>query len=227
MISKIYPAVTTTPNAHWRQKIQEVKDLGLSEISLFLSAIKKAEREELYQALKETKIETVPFVHLRSDADPEEIRFLLATYRTRKFNIHSQKEYPLLYDLSAFKDLIYLENGLVPIDDELPDWAGLCLDTSHLEDQRLAKDPIADHFLAMLKKYPCGLWHLNSIKMTTRYASDVKRPSHSFHSYENLSEFDYALKYKEYLPEMIVLELENSIPEQFKAKEYIERIFGL
>ena len=65
-MKKILVTITTTDSS-WREKIEEVKNLELKEIALFLTCLNRQEREECYRALAKTGLEKIPFVHLRSD----------------------------------------------------------------------------------------------------------------------------------------------------------------
>lgn len=226
-MTTILPAITTTYHSDWQQMIKDCDVLGIKEVALFLTGLPGKEREKVYEALKQSKIKSIPFVHLRSDMSPEEIKYLMANYDAKMFNIHSQKEFPLSHDLSEFKSLIYLENALEPINDEIGEWAGLCLDVSHQENKRLLKLPLSNEVAELLEKYPVGCWHLNAIKAKAEKKKDMKTFGHDRHSFEQLSELDYCVRYKKYLPQFIALELENPIPEQLKAKEYVAKLLNL
>lgn len=221
----IIPSITTTPDAHWRDKIEEAKKLGLTEAALFVSAISLDQRLELYARLKETKIKSIPFVHLRSDMELDEIQYLIDNYGVKAMNIHSKKEFPLAHDLTSLKDMIYVENTDFDLTDEPGEWAGLCLDVSHLEDNRLVGSPLYVSNMKLLEKYSIGAWHLNSIKPKSFINPYDGEVAYSWHSFENLNEFDYCVQYKKFLPQhVIALELENKLSEQLQAKEYVEKL---
>jgi hypothetical protein len=225
---KILVSITTTTNADWRKKIEEVKKLGLSEVALFVSAIGLEERQELYAKLGETKIKSIPFVHLRTDMSTEEVRELFRKYQTKAANIHSQKEFPLKYDFSEFKEMIYLENTDYSLAEEVKQWAGICLDTSHQESKRLTGNNLYQELIGLLEKYPIGAWHLNAIKLESKIHGFDGGIGYDYHFFQNLCEFDYCLNYKQYLPKYyIALELENSLSEQLTAKAYVEKIIGV
>ena len=123
-MKKILVTLTTT-NSSWREKIEEIKNLELKEIALFLTGLNGQEREECYRALAKTGLEKIPFVHLRSNMSAEEIRFLIKNYQTEVFNIHSEREFPLKDDLSFWANRIYLENtDLLLAEEELKKLGG-------------------------------------------------------------------------------------------------------
>ncbi|MFA6526129.1 MAG: hypothetical protein WCT26_01800 [Candidatus Buchananbacteria bacterium] len=221
----ILPSITTTHHAFWREKITEAKKLGLTEAALFVSAISLEERQELYARLKETKIKSIPFVHLRSDMELDEIQYLIDNYGVKAMNIHSKKEFPLAHNLTSLKDVIYMENTTEHIADEVPNWAGICFDVSHHESKRLKGEMFYDEIQDLLEKYPIGAWHLNSIKPQAIPSHHGKSITYSWHSFENLSELDYCVRYKKLLPQhVIALELENPLSEQLRAKDYVEKL---
>jgi len=49
-VKKILVTLTTT-NSSWREKIEEIKNLELKEIALFLTGLNRQEREECYRTL--------------------------------------------------------------------------------------------------------------------------------------------------------------------------------
>ncbi|MFA5124416.1 MAG: hypothetical protein WC473_01130 [Patescibacteria group bacterium] len=223
----ILPSITTTSHADWRQMISDCTSLGVQEVALFLSALPAKEHEKVFEALKQSSVKSIPFVHLRSDMPPEEVDYLIDNYGTKMFNIHSQKQFPLKYDLSRFRSMIYLENTNSPIADEISEWAGLCLDVSHHENKRLLGLPLYREIVELLKKYPVGCWHLNAIKPESIVKIEDDDYGYDRHSFKNLSEFDYCVRYQEYLPQFIALELENTVAEQLKAKEYVAKLLKL
>ena len=50
---KILPSITTITKLVWKDKIEEVKKLGLKEVFLFLSSLEKEGRKELYNLLNQ------------------------------------------------------------------------------------------------------------------------------------------------------------------------------
>ncbi len=218
---KIIPTIVTTSD--WKVKMKEAKEL--KEVCLFLTVVDFQERKKIYQELEKTDIKSIPFVHLRNDIKAEEIDFLIKKYNTEVFNTHSQKEFPFVYDISKYKNKIYIENVHYKIDEkEIKEFAGICLDFAHLENDRIFKKEKFDHDIKLIKKYPIGCSHISCIKKEKRKDKEIFR--HDFHHFEDLSEFDYLKKYSSLFAPFNALELENSIEEQLKAKKYIHEILS-
>ncbi len=224
---KILPGLTTTYHSDWQGKIKELDQLNLKEVSFFATGMNQKERKEIYKALEKTGVESIPHVHLRSDFDEEEVRYLIDKYDTEIFNFHSLKEFQFDYNLSSFYDKIYLENtNTIPNEVELKIFAGLCIDFSHWEDGVRQGKKEYDDFGSLMKKYDVGCGHISAIKS---YLAEYDNkdgylwpPGYSSHTFEKLEEFDYLKKYKNYFPEILALELENSFVRQLEAKKYIE-----
>jgi len=210
---KILLGLTTTSKSDWRAKTKEIDELGLKEIALFPTCLKKDERRELYGLLEKTGLEHIPHVHLKDDMNEQELEYLSDRYQTELFNTHADRPYKHFLAMNRFRGVVYIEN-LYKIDDVFKEavrlFAGICLDVSHW--QQLGKEkaePTYDDFASFLKKYRIGCCHISG-------------PSgHWLKSGENLG---YARAYSEYLPEYISLELENSFTEQMKAKEYLKKL---
>ncbi len=228
---KILLGLTTTHSSDWRKKIEEICDFGISEISLFLTGLEKNEREELYARLEKTPLKNIPHAHLRTDMTPEEIDYLTKRFNTAVFNLHPPQNWPLIHDYSPYFSFIYLENvGQLPDEKELSQFAGLCLDFSHWEDyarhDKNTCDVKKDKLKNLATRFPVGCCHVSSVK--DRAFQDPLDGKWKFddHYFTELREFDYILKYLSYLPELISLELTNSIEEQLKVKNYLEKIIG-
>lgn len=226
MSPKIYPSITTTSSPvaakdNWRSLIAEVSQLGLTEICFFPTVLSPKERQEAYALLEQSTIKNIPFVHLRSDMTTEELRYLSDRFQTKIFNIHSEKQFPLTYDLSAWRSKIYIETTLGAIPEtELKNYAGLCVDISHLEMFQSTDPALSAAHRKLLAHYPIGCWHISAV----REENGVRRAPHNF---QNLSDFDYVVNYRDFIPPIIALELENSLAEQLRAKDYIEKKLGL
>ncbi len=224
---KIFLSITTTRNSNWREKIKEAKKLGLREVCLFLTCLIKKEREEFYKLLEKTKIKRIPLVHLRSDMKIEELDYLVENYKTEIFNIHSEAEYPLEYDLEKYIGFIYIENagikktGRCFNEEEVKRFAGICLDISHLENEKKVYSDIYESNLKIIEKYPCGCNHISAVKRKP-FKDQYEPKRYDSHSFDDLSEFDYLKKYPaRYFSKIIALELENSLKEQLAARDYI------
>jgi len=229
---KILPTITTTPGSDWRKKIREINELKIKEIALFLTAIGKKDRSELYALLKESSVTKIPFVHLRSDMDIFELDYFVENYGTKVFNFHTAAEFPFINDWQKYRDIIYIENVYYPFnEEEIQNFAGLCLDFSHMENDRISDKIKFEFNVKIFEKYPIGCGHISAIKKETwcdkddRYDKNIDR--HDFHKLDDLSELDYLKNYpRKYFAPYLAIELENSIKEQLRAKEYIENIIN-
>lgn len=225
---KILPTITTIFD--WRNKVKEVKELGLKEVSVFLTCVNPEERRELYLSLKDTKIKKIPFVHIRSDMKKEEMDYLIKNYHTKAFNIHTKREYPYPRDYKEYKNMIYIENTYEPFDEkELQEFAGICLDTGHLENSRIFKRDLYNINIKAIERRECGCNHIGPAKNFSFFKKREVKYAKSGHPHfmKNLSELDYLKKYpQKYFGKFLALEMENTIKEQLKVKDYISKILS-
>ncbi len=232
MISKeqFLVAITTigdNPNSSWQDKIKEIDVLGLEKVAIFPTCLNKEQRQEMYGLLEKTKLKEIPFVHIRSDMSVDELDYLQQKFKTKVFNIHTTRQYPLTYDLSQYKKFLFVENTWPWDENEIKNYAGVCLDFSHLQDAQLLRSSDYENNLEILKKYPVGCNHISAIgKEITYYdGKDGKMPFHSKHFFNDLSQFDYLKQYpKEFFSKFCAMEVENSLQEQLKAIDYIYAI---
>lgn len=224
MVAKegIFASITTIGNNLWREKIKEADEIGLKEVALFLTCLQKPERRELYSLLRQSAIKRVPFAHLRNDMEPDELDFLIKKYQTQVFNIHCQAQYPWLFDLSKYKDRIYLENTYYVFEKkEMAVLAGICLDISHLESDRILGLERFKAIEKMLEVYPIGCNHISGVQKEAHFDKKGCK-DYASHSLKDFTELDYLKNYPaKYFSNFIALELENDLKTQLKARDYI------
>lgn len=227
---KILPTITTTSGSDWRNKIKEINELKITEIALFPTAIAKKERLELYKLLKKSTVTKIPFVHLRSDMDIAELDYFIKNYETKVFNTHTAAEYPINEDWYEYREMVFIENTFYPFNkEEVNNFAGVCVDFAHLETDRLLYRAIFDPNIRVIDEFTVGCNHVSAIKKETwTDNSNKNHPNkirHDFHHLDKLSELDYLKNYpRKYFAPYIAIELENSIKEQLKVRDYIENI---
>jgi hypothetical protein len=94
---RILVSITGRNTRELKEKIKEIDELKIKRVSLFITFLgKKKEREEIYEALLNSKIRKIPLVHIRDEVDKSELEFLQKNFRTKFFTIHE----------TNFKDLL-------------------------------------------------------------------------------------------------------------------------
>jgi hypothetical protein len=210
-----------TTNSNWQSKLQEISDLKIEEIALFLTGILFQERQLLFKQLSKTAVKRIPVVHLKSDMAPSEIEYLLKKYQVQAFNLHGQEEYKITHNLNKFKKLIYIENAVFPWRaDEVDQYGGICLDFQHLERAKISyPDKYRKEIDILNQGVQIGFNHVSPL------IEDKTGKFGIGHTYSNLNQFDYLNNFPtEYFSKYMALELENSIDEQIKAKAYIAKL---
>ncbi|KKR08299.1 MAG: hypothetical protein UT32_C0002G0062 [Parcubacteria group bacterium GW2011_GWC2_39_14] len=214
----IFPTITTCPNFSWKHKLQEVKCLGLTEVSVFPTFIGLAERKRLYKELDKSNIKWVPHVHVRSDFEVWEFEFFWKRFKTRSFNTHEdfifqlKKWYKYRYNLYVEFDY----EGAVTQKADLKLVAGLCVDLSHLWSAKARGRKEFNVQNEYATKHGVGCNHLNG------FARHLTRDMHYVRDKHN---FDYLKEIsKKFFGKIISLELNNSIEKQLEYKKYIEKI---
>ncbi|MDD4830758.1 MAG: hypothetical protein PHI77_00415 [Candidatus Pacebacteria bacterium] len=224
MISRehILPAITSISGS-WRSKVEEIDELGIKKAALFPTCLNSLQRQDLYNLLEKTKIEEIPFVHLRSDMSPQEIDFLIKRYKTKVFNIHSPIHRPLLFDLSSFRGLICIENTIFSLSEKiLKTFAGFCIDFSHLENDRILKPERYKEFCELISSTVVGCNHISAVRKEPFFDERAQEDRIACHFLQDFSELDYLKNYpQEYFSKYIALELENDLKTQLEAKNYI------
>ncbi len=232
---KILLGLTTiTEGDEWKNKVKEIDELGLKEIALFPTCLDSGQRQELYSLLEKTKLQAIPHVHLREeDVEGEELDYLVSRFKTQVFNIHPSLEAINFIDKNKkYKNSIFVENILMDNDNfaEVAAYCGgICLDLAHWESHAFIKKEEQYQILSgLLKKYKIGVNHLSAVKGEIVHYHDAIYDKdfydYSDHNLADLSEVDYVLKHKNYLADIISLELENPLKRQLEVKKYLEKI---
>ena len=230
MAKKILPTITTILPGRWREKLKEAKKLGLKEVALFPTCLKPSERKELYGLLGETGIEKIPFVHLRSDMKLWEMDYLIKKWGTEVFNTHTRRQFPNPAEWLKYKNLIYIENTYLPLDEEeIKECGGICLDLSHLEDARMFHPDVFRHNIELVEKYGCGCNHVGPAKNFSFLDINTQEPNYQgAHLLQDLSEFDYLKNYPQnYFSPYLAIELEDDLATQLKVKDYVNDLIFL
>jgi len=225
---KILPSVTTF-DIDWKELIKEVNKFNLKEIGLFLTCSKKPARKEIYSLLENSSVEKIPFVHLRSDMDVDEMKYLIDTFSTQKFNIHPKADFPMLHDISKYKEMVYVENSpnrKTPLkEEELAQWAGICVDLCHLAEAEYTDPQFFRRVMKTIKNHTVGCNHLSPfpLKNLQRVKNHEKPLMDEWHHLEGFSQLNYLRNFPDYVfSDLIALEMKNSIKEQLGAIDYIK-----
>jgi hypothetical protein len=238
MAKKILLGLTTITAGAWRKKVAEIDELGLKEIALFPTCLLTlAHRQELYSLLEKTKLEKIPHVHITANMEFPELDYLVKRFNTEVFNVHSElSSHPYTIDPYEYYKNIYVENmeTEAPTENDLKRFAGLCVDFSHWESGTLSygrDNPANLRMLALVKKYKIGVNHVSAVKTKPLSREEMlinqRQYHYDSHQLDNLSELDYMKKYKNYLADIISIELENPLKQQLEAKKYLEQILEL
>jgi hypothetical protein len=239
MAKKILLGLTTITKDEWKNKVKEIDELGINELALFPTCLNFNERKELYELLSRTRLVSIPHVHIREeDFTNDELQFLIDKYQTKVFNIHAnsrESSTAIIKKHQAYLNLFFVENLhelTENFEEVVKQIGGLCLDLAHWEDYGYIRKYKGYEKLGKLaKKYKIGVNHISAIKselvLFHEKASGKDYYDYSSHLLGNLNELDYVKKYKDYLADIISIELENSLKEQIQAKKYLEKILEI
>lgn len=222
--SRIFVGVTCTAiyrkKGHWKEQLKEINRFGIKQIALFPTQLNKEERKELYLELGRSCVKEIKLVHLRGeDFDEKELEYFYTTFKTRWFNCH-EEDLDLAYQkFPHFRKNILLEmnyNNQIDNRIEPNKLGGFCVDLSHFNSAWKKQRAESSYILEHLKNTKVQANHLNGYHQTKK---------RDLHFVTSLRQFDYLKDLpKELFSKVIALELENSIQQQLKFKEYILRL---
>jgi hypothetical protein len=123
--------------------------------------------------------------------------------------------------------MICIENSLYTLDkDEVQNWAGVCLDISHLENDRLTNEQSFTENLKVIEEYEVKCNHISAVK-NTFCINEEGFKHYDAHEASKLADFDYLKKYdKKLFSNFCAMEINNDITFQLKAIDYINKIIN-
>lgn len=227
---RLLPSITTLSNpiSSWEKQIQELAPLQITQAALFLTGLAtSAERKTCYASLESLQKQyafSLPAVHARSEMEADEYRYLMHQFGTERFNLHPRRDYPIPALPADLHPHIYIENIPTLHAKDLEQFAGICLDLSHLEDCRRLQESAYNEILELVRHHPIGMNHISAVPETEHtYKGHV---AYSLHTMTDLSEFDYLTEYPaHFLSNFSAIELYNPLKEQLEVKAYIETLF--
>ncbi|MFA5743162.1 MAG: hypothetical protein WCX77_03160 [Candidatus Paceibacterota bacterium] len=221
---QIFPSISTCVGSDWRAMLIEAKKIGIKKAGLLLNCLTLKERAEFYDLLSSSGINEIPLIHMRNDMTEMELEYFSNEYGTKIFAAHPSAEYPLFEAMPKFQKNIFIENTHTLFNEqELKRYGGICLNLSHLENERIGSKDRYDLFRQMIETYAIGCNFISAIKpqgqLVTEYKEYIR---HDDYLLGEFSELDYLKNYpKEYFSGCIVLEMQNNLAAQIKAKDYI------
>lgn len=229
---KILFGLTTTPQSDWRDKIEEIKQLGLKEIALLPTMLLPAERQEFYKLLESSGLESVPYVHLRGDFTTTEIHYLIEKYKVKAFSMHTdQSSLALLDILGTLNTMVYLENpaSLAKVKNFTKETFtrhqayGICMDLTHYQAVKDNDKPGFKKLQEVITAYPIDITHISAYRPS--FLNKIINKRSDSHLLKSLKDLDYLKMIPgNFFGKFIVIELENSFLEQAEVKKYLELI---
>ena len=217
---KLLVGITGKTSEEIIEKINECNKLGVKEASLFLEFLDKDQKEKVYRALSDSKIKSIPLVHIRHDMEKSELKFLKEKFKTKYFTLHeiNFQHNDILKWKGFYKNLCLEMNfdNFVSKKVKVEKIGGFCVDLAHFKVgmEVLNKDfeYVFDRKNKM-KYFDCS--HLNGWNPKT---------NRDMHTINNLKDFDYLKTMPKYLfGKCIALETFNSIEEQLEFKKYLSQ----
>jgi len=225
---RIFVGLTGGENKDWQQKLKDINRLGIKEAAVFLERFDKKERDNLYPFLIKSAIKKVPLVHIRTDNTKEEIKFFIEKYQTQHFNIH-EDHFKLLDNWKGYWKNLYLEmnyDDQIAKDVKVKKIGGFCIDLAHFKSAIARGDEEATYAYSNKNKIKFACNHLNGFSSEPIINFYGKR-GHDVHRIRSLKDFDYLTNLPKFVfGKIIALEMENSIPEQLKFKDYLVKVLN-
>ncbi len=221
MSKNILVSITSRTEEEWQNKLQEIKELKLTEVALFLELLEKDQREKIYEALPSSPIKHIPLVHIRHDMTKDELTWLQETYGTKFFTCHEENF--VRHDVEHWKGFyndIYLEmnfDNFVSKTVSVEKIGGFCIDLAHF---KVGLEKLSEDFEYVFDRKDKDLFKCNHLN-----GWNPER-NIDMHTIQDLKNFDYLKTLPDFvLGKYIALETFNPIKEQLEFKTYLTGLF--
>jgi hypothetical protein len=202
-----------------KNKLQEIQQRKIDETALFFQHLSFDQRQEVYNALAKTDVKKVPLVHIGASFNKNELDFLFKNYQTRYFTIH-ESDFNVLSQWKGFYQYLFLEmstDNVVANNVEVEKIGGFCVDLAHYQKQK-DRDTVDYHYVYDRRNnknlFQCN--HLSGYSF-----SEME----DLHYAESVKDFDYIKVLPEFVfSNIIAMEVNNSIAEQMKFREYVKEL---
>lgn len=214
-LKKIFVGITGQTRKEWVSKLEEIESYDIKEAALFIECYERKERDYIYKALLESKIEKLLLVHIRDDVEKDELIFLEKNFESKYFTIH-EDHFKHLGKWQGYHDKLYLEMNT---DDYLSQTvdvskiAGFCIDLSHFKVEQVKKSKEFDYVKKRQNKDIFNCNHVNGY---------CYKENRDLHTVKSLNDFKYLEELPSFLVgDFIAIETYNRIKEQLEFKENI------
>ncbi len=218
---KIFLSITGNTKKEWHNKLNEINNLGLDAVALFLECYRKPQRKLIYEALKNSCVKHIPLIHIRNDMGREELKYLSEKYNKPLLTIH-EDSFDVMAKWRGFYKQLYLElnyDNFIPKNVDLKKIGGFCLDLAHF---KTAEEKWSKEFEYTLKqKNKSNLFVCNHL---SGYSYKRNTDEH----YPNSPKyFDYLKTLPNFVfGNVIAIEISRPIKVQIEYKKYILKLLN-
>lgn len=216
----IYLSLTGKTQKEWKEKIEEINELKLDTIALFVECYKKDQREKIYEALDKSNIKKVPLIHIRNGMRKSELKYLCKKYNYPCLTIH-ESAFDNLEKWRGYYKYLYLEmnnDNYVSSKVDINRIGGFCIDLSHF---KKSEESWSKDFLYTLENKNKKIFRCNHISGYSH------KRNKDIHTVISSKQFDYLKTLPKFLfGDIIAIETFNSISEQIKFKKYILKLIN-
>jgi hypothetical protein len=210
--------ITGTKDSDWQKKLHDLNELQTKEAALFLERFDQNQRKDIYRAILDTSIKSVPLCHIKNDMEIEELVFLENKFKTKYFTVH-ENSFSFLDKWPSFAKKLYLEmdfNDYVSQKVAVEKIGGFCVDLSHFKAA----------LTSWTKEFDYTYFRKNKIRFSCNHLNGYSEEKNiDMHTIKTLKDFDYLKTLPQFLfGKAIGLEVENSIAQQIKFREYLLKL---
>ncbi len=217
---RILLGITGIEENDWKDKLNDINKLGISEATLFLTRFDQSQRKKNYRTLLDSTLKNIPLVHIRNDMEIEELVFLENKFKTKYFTIH-EKSFGFLNKWPGFQKKLYLEmdtNNYISQKVMVEKIGGFCVDLSHFKLAQTQWTKEFDYTYFRKEKANFGCNHLTGC---------CAEKNADLHTIKSLKDFNYLKTLPKFLfGKVIGLEISNSISQQIKFKKYLVKLLN-
>lgn len=213
---KIILSLTGKTEDDWKYKINDINNLNIDKIALFLETYRRSQREKIYQSLEKSCVKTIPLVHIKNDMEVDELKYLCNKYNNPYLTIH-ESSFEKLDLWKGFYKRLFLEfdyNNSVRSNVDVDKIGGFCIDLSHFKS---AEERWLKEF-----EYVIGYRNKKDLFKCNHLSGYSYQKNMNLHIISSFDDFEYLKTLPDFIfGDVIALEVFNSIGDQIMYKKYI------
>lgn len=214
-------SITGITEKDWRDKLNEINNLGIDTVALILESYLMKQRKLIYEALENSCVQRIPLVHLKNDMEKDELGYLRDQFQSEYLTIH-EDSFEGLDKWQGFYKNLFLElnyDNFIEQNVKVKKIGGFCVDLAHF---KAAEENWTKEF-----EYTIERRNKKNLFVCNHLSGYLDTEKTDLHTPRSIKDFAYLKTLPDFVfGRVIAIEIDNSISEQLELKEQIIKLLN-